>query len=402
MEVVLLVLCLVLSAEGYTIAQQTQLHSDLASGYDRRVRPGQNRTLPIVIKFNFYFASLKEFSEAESKIGIVGSLGLEWIDSRLSWNPSTYGGDLYVTTLFTSDIWVPFLVLMNPFAKLKKVLLDEMSCTVTDGGYVNCLPPNLYEATCDADVTYYPFDSQTCTLKFYVPGYSMSDILLRPALPTFRMDLYEENGLWSITSTRIYYQVNVFGFEELRLEINMKRRTTYYIAGLILPICLMNFIQILVFILPMESGERMGFSITVLLAVAVFLTIIQDKLPEASEPSVANLTYKLLVDMLLGCSMVIAVVIGLHFYHKTEDMEISTRLKNFARSMNFCCKRRKTKVMVCDDTEKPPVECVNDTCDIDVTWNDVGLAFDKLFFIVFFVSLISNNIVYLTTMAAIS
>ncbi|XP_061164337.1 acetylcholine receptor subunit beta-like [Saccostrea echinata] len=404
MDVLILVLPLVFCVEGYTITQQTQLHTNLATGYDRRVRPGENRTVPLQIKFNFYLASLKEFSEAESKIGIVGSLGLEWIDSRLSWNPSGYGGDLYETTLFTSDMWVPFLVLMNPFAKLKKVLLDEMSCKVTDGGYVNCLPPDLYEATCDADVTYYPFDSQTCTLKFYVPGFSPTDILLRPAISTFRMDLYEENGLWSITSTRLYYQLNVFNFEELRLEINMKRRTTYYIAGLILPICLMNFIQILVFILPVESGERMGFSITVLLAVAVFLTIIQDKLPEASEPSVANLTYKLLVDMLLGCSMVIAVVIGLKFYHETEDREIPARLKNFTRSMKFCCKRRKAKVTVkkYDGSEKPPIECVDDTADIDITWNDVGLAFDKLFFIVFFVSLVSNNIVYLTTMAVIS
>jgi hypothetical protein len=348
--------------------------------------------------------SLKEFSEGIGKIGIVGLFILRWNDSRLAWKPSDYGGNLYGTTLFTQDTWVPQLVPLNPFDKFQKSLLDGRSCDVTWEGEVSCESPDLYEATCDADVTYYPFDSQTCTLKYYVPAQNPSEMILRPKYPTFFMFLYETNGLWSIRSTRIYYHVNTYGLEELRLEINMKRRTTYYVAGLILPICLMSFLQILVFALPVESGERMGFSITVLLAVAVFLTIIQDKLPEASDPNVSYLTYKLLVDMLLGCAMVFAVVVGMNFYHKLDDTEIPARLQGFARGMTRC--KRKTATVYVGETENIPAKNVNDTEDTDVTckitWKEVGLAFDRLFLIVFFVILICNNIVYLLMMSNIS
>ncbi|XP_048777884.2 acetylcholine receptor subunit alpha-like [Ostrea edulis] len=408
MRGLLVVLCFFWCVYAYTIQDQTQLHTNLTSGYDRRVRPGIDRTTPLQIDIKFFLTSLKEFSEGQRKIGIVGSLSLEWTDSLLQWNPTNYGGDLYETSLFISDIWTPFLVLMNPFDKVRKVLLDGMSCRVYDNGRVSCLPPDLYEATCDADVTYYPFDSQTCTLKFYVPALNPSDIILRPNSSTFDMLLYEENGLWSIKSTRLYYHINVHNFEELRLEINMKRRTAYYIAGLLLPIALMNFLQILVFSLPMESGERMGFSITVLLAIAVFLTIIQDKLPEASEPNVSCLTYKLLVDMLLGCAMVIAVVLGMNFYHKADDKEIPARLKSFTRSVMMCRKRKisTASIQKYGDTEKSAVECVNDDADSDVTsnvtWNDVGLAFDKLCIILFLVLLISSNFIYLAAMAIMS
>lgn len=408
MKVIVLVVCSLLGVGGYTITQQTQLHANLSSGYDRRVRPGVNRSFPIQININFYIVSLKEFSEGDSKIGVVGSLGMEWTDSRLVWNPADYGGDLFKTSLFVSDIWTPYMVLMNPYEKVKPVLSSGMSCAVVLNGEVSCLPPDLFEATCDADVTYYPFDSQTCTLKFFVPGYFTSDILLRPASPNFRMELYEENGLWSVLSTRNYYSMNVFGFEELRLEINMRRRTTYYIASLLLPIFFMNFIQILVFVLPVESGERVGFSITVLLAVAVFLTMIQDKLPEASEPNVSYLTYKLLVDMLLGCAMVVAVVVAIKMYHKTDNHQISDKLRAFTRRMNICCKRKQSAVYIEEkekspvkSPEKSPVECVNDEGDSNVTWNDVGKAFDKFFLIIFFVFLVSNNFIYLVAMAAI-
>lgn len=400
MKVIPLILCLLLEAEGYTISDQNSLHVNLTQGYDRRIRPGIDRSLPLKIELKFYMASLKEFSEGESKIGMVGSLSAEWFDSRLRWDPANFGGDLYETSLFVSDIWAPYLILINPFGKLQPIFSGELSSRIDANGKVSSLAPQLFESTCDADVTYYPFDSQSCTLRFYVPGYYTADILLRPVSSSFDMQLYEENGLWSVTSTRSYYHVNVFQFEELRLEINMRRRTTYYVAGLLLPICLMNFIQVLVFILPVESGERVGFSITVLLAVAVFLTIIQEKLPEASEPSVSYLTYKLLVDMLIGCAMVIAVILGINVYHKTDRQEVPSKLKSLSRCLISCCKRKKSTVSV-QKEEKTPVECINDESDCDITWNDVGKAIDKLFLISFFVLLILNNVIYLTAMAAL-
>lgn len=76
MKVIVLVVCSALGVGGYTITQQTQLHANLSSGYDRRVRPGENRTLPIPIKINFYLVNLKEFSEGDSKIGVVGSISM--------------------------------------------------------------------------------------------------------------------------------------------------------------------------------------------------------------------------------------------------------------------------------------------------------------------------------------
>jgi hypothetical protein len=160
--------------------------------------------------------------------------------------------------------------------------------------------------------------------------------------------------------------------------------------------------------LPVESGERMGYSITVLLAVAVYLTIIQGKLPEASEPNVSYLTYKLLIDMLLGCAMVIAVVVGMNFYHNADDKKIPNKLKSFTSGWKKCCRRKTSPVSKdkSDESEKTPVECVNDVTDSDVicnvTWNDVGLAFDKLFLILFFILLFSNNFLYLVVMAIVS
>lgn len=372
MKTFILIFCLFHGVEGFTLKMEAQLHANITSGYNRRLRPGENRTAPTDIFIKFYMRNLKELLEGDGKIGIAGGFEFYWKDSRLTWNRTDYDGDLLNTSLFVSDIWIPNFVLMNPYHEVKPVFSSDHSCKVFSNGFVSCMPPDLFEASCDADVTYYPFDSQNCTLQYYIPGYFTTDIKFRLVTSTINMEVYKDNGLWSITNTRMYVErhdsVDV-SFEILQLEINLQRRSTYYVISLLLPIFLINFVQILVFVLPEKSGERIGFSITVLLAEVVFLTIIQGKLPEASEPGVSILTYKLLVDLLCSYSMMVAVVITSKMYHKTDQENPGKLISSF-----LCCLKKSNE--------------------------DVGVAMDKVFLKVYFILLTINNVFFIGTMAA--
>lgn len=87
MKVCLLLYCLIYGGKGYTILNETKLHEDIFKNYDRGLRPGENRSMPTEIGVFFYMTSLKELVESDGKIGIVGTLGLEWTDVRLGANP---------------------------------------------------------------------------------------------------------------------------------------------------------------------------------------------------------------------------------------------------------------------------------------------------------------------------
>lgn len=56
MKAFLLVFLFVVRCRGYSITQQAQLHANLSNGYDRNLRPGENRTLPTKISIDFYIA----------------------------------------------------------------------------------------------------------------------------------------------------------------------------------------------------------------------------------------------------------------------------------------------------------------------------------------------------------
>lgn len=63
----------------------------------------------------------------------------------------------------------------------------------------------------------------------------------------------------------------------------LQRRTYYYVMSLILPCTLIACTIFLEFILPAESGERVGLGITILLSMAVFQELTSEKLPSSSE-----------------------------------------------------------------------------------------------------------------------
>lgn len=312
MKVFLLMFCLLYAVEGYTFANITKLHKDLFTNYEKKFRPGENQILPTELNFSFYIRSLKELQESNSEIGVVGSLGVEWKDVRLAWNPLDYDGNLNQTSVLVDDIWTPFMVLMNSYEEITPILSGGFSCKVWYDGYVSCLPPpNIFEALCNADLTMYPYDNKNCSLQLYVSGYLNSDLNLKPGSSTFNTDMYISNEGWNITSTGIFVRIGLVGkesFEILKLEIHMKRIPGAFMWYLS-PMFVLSVMQILVFSLPQDSGERVGFSVTVFLAEVVFLTVIHENMPRGSTTRTPFLVYKQFLDIVTSFTILIQVIL---------------------------------------------------------------------------------------------
>lgn len=398
----------------YTFTNEQNLHTALfPTSYDRNMRPGDDRSTPLQVNITFYFKSIKEYDESISKFSITGALGVHWLDHRLTWTPATYGGDLLTTVVPQKKIWMPFLVNMLMYDPLVEVGHSDMSVRLDSNGHISWVSPNIFESTCDADLSYYPFDLQTCSLRFYIPGYLQTEVLIVPIRPTMSMSEYSQNALWDVVETQIYSVTNTMNLQEIVMSVKMKRRFAYYISSLVLPVALLSFLQLFAFLMPPCCGERVGFVTTVLLAVAVYLTLIQEKLPEGSEPSVAFLSYKLLGDFMIGVVMTVGVIIGLRFYSREEDAAIPNYLKRFHQMIlggKFCLKREKRKVAWTDTNvamdnkveEKDSHDDVKDNeSSPSLTWKDIGQATDRFCLIMFGFMLINCNLVYIIVISVI-
>lgn len=159
---------------------------------------------------------------------------------------------------------------------------------ILNDGTVIWNPSGIYEVSCESDTTYYPLDTQECTIKVSSWAYTEGEVSLVFNKEHGAVDLsfYSMNGEWDlISASGSKSETKSRGgssFSGLSFSIKLQRRPMFHIINTLFPVALMAVLISMVFKLPVDSGEKIGFSLTVLLAYAVYLTLISDNIPSTS------------------------------------------------------------------------------------------------------------------------
>ncbi|XP_048773352.2 neuronal acetylcholine receptor subunit alpha-6-like [Ostrea edulis] len=369
-------ICIFYSVYSYNVTDEDRLYRDLFNNYNKELRAGNDRDYPLNVSMQFYLLAIKEFVEASSKFTINGVFYTHWRDERLSWVPAKYNN--ITKTLVSQDkVWIPNIVNINPFKEVYGLGSNLVQVNVDNEGSCFWVTMQSFEVVCDADVTYYPFDKQFCALRFV--AYTVGVDWLNIYFPNSKVTLtsYEESGLWEVEDTTNYSHTEE-GTTFVVVGLHLKRRSTYYIASLLLPMTVVAILQAFVFLLPNDAGERVGFSVTVLLASVVFLTIIQGKLPEASEPNISVLGFLLFGYVILGALVTLCVILSANIHSFKEDTCMPKWLKI------LCCLKTidakgpfSTNIVM---NVEPQKEAKEKECR-SWSWKDVAKRFDMFCFI---------------------
>ena len=131
------------------------------------------------------------------------------------------------------------------------------------------------------DVEYFPFDEQTCVMKFGSWTYDGFQVDLRHQeeeqgsnIVNIGVDLSEfyMSVEWDILAVPAIRNVKYYTccdepYLDITFNITMRRKTLFYTVNLIIPCMGISFLTVLVFYLPSDSGEKvrektreMGFS----------------------------------------------------------------------------------------------------------------------------------------------
>ena len=103
------------------------------------------------------------------------------------------------------------------------------------------------------------------------------------------LDRFVSSGDWDITGINTKVDITDHGdccpfeFSEIIYTLQMSRKPLYHLFYLTLPSSLLMILALTSFLIPVESGERIGFVTTILLAMIVFLLLIPSFLPETSD-----------------------------------------------------------------------------------------------------------------------
>lgn len=112
-----------------------------------------------------------------------------------------------------------------------------------------------------------------------------------------------------------------YPFSDVTIELVLKRKPLFYIFNLIIPCMIIMSMVLLGFFLPPESGERITLSITVLLAMAVFLQLAAENLPRNSENVPVMGIFYITVMFEVALSLVATCYI-LHIHHRNSGTAV--------------------------------------------------------------------------------
>ena len=174
-----------------------------------------------------------------------------------------------------------------------------------------------FQSSCTIDVTYFPFDQQTCIMKFGSWTFTGDQVSLTLYNNKDYVDLsdYWKSGTWDIIEVPAYLNVhnasspNMPTETDITFYITIRRKTLFYTVNLILPTVLISFLCVLVFYLPAEAGEKVTLGISILLSLVVFLLLVSKILPPTSLVLPLIAKYLLFTFIMNTVSILVTVVI---------------------------------------------------------------------------------------------
>ena len=131
---------------------------------------------------------------------------------------------------------------------------------------------------CHLDLIRFPIDEQACDIA-WLPLPRRVDGLTANFLCEDREDR-SENADWEFES---FHKVENNERDHGFCRIILKRRAVKYVGSLVFPFVLTNYLIAWVYYLPPASGERVGYSVTLVLSFSMLLMSIDDMVPPSED-----------------------------------------------------------------------------------------------------------------------
>uniref|UniRef100_A0A9J2P975 Uncharacterized protein n=1 Tax=Ascaris lumbricoides TaxID=6252 RepID=A0A9J2P975_ASCLU len=291
---------------------EDRLVIDMFHNYNHLIRPVQYvNSTPVIVEFGIAMILLINVDEKNQIMQTNIWLTLKWNDFQFHWDPSDYGGITSVRVP-QDKVWVPDIVLFNNADGNYEVSFRS-NVNVESNGDVMWVPPAIYKSSCRIDVEYFPFDEQICMLIFGSWTYGPNEVQLSWYNNKEYVELndYSYSGIWDVMDVPGQLAQNA---SKVVFNIVIRRKTLFYTVILIIPTVLMAFLSMMVFYLPAECSEKITLSISILLALVVFLLLVSKILPPTSDTIPLMAKYLLLTFVLnIITIMVTVVIINVYF-----------------------------------------------------------------------------------------
>ncbi|ESN91835.1 hypothetical protein HELRODRAFT_90241, partial [Helobdella robusta] len=258
----------------------------LTWGYDKRLRPNYHGD-PVEVSITLTILSVSSVSEANMDFTLEFYFRQLWQDKRLEFEKLKE--ELCISNEMLETIWWPDTFFANAkSANFHAVTTKNAFLRIKHTGWVTLSLRLTVTAICKMDLSYFPLDSQICSLEVESYAYSMRHIIYRwhPSspinisndiqLPQYRLSAYRTKDKIVNTSTGEY--------SRLACDILLERSLGYYVIHIYIPASLIVVLSWISFWIHRDSAPARTTlaGITTVLTMATLISSTNASLPKIS------------------------------------------------------------------------------------------------------------------------
>ncbi|XP_078611181.1 neuronal acetylcholine receptor subunit alpha-10-like [Branchiostoma floridae x Branchiostoma japonicum] len=362
-------------ASGRGSGNDSLLYHHLFDNYDVELRPVAENTDILLVEMGVALTHIIDMHEKHQTLTASLWLTMGWNDTHLQWSPEEFG-NFKTITVPSPKVWMPDIVLyQNVDPYFDGWSHRETYVKIHDNGYVLWEVPAVIVSSCHLDVSNFPFDTQACQLKFGPWIHSGFELVMRAMAENGSLEGFIQHPEWRVlyfkaTANMIWYgeDFNIgTPYADVTFTLGLQRKSTFYVFNLLLPCLLLTFIMAVTFFLPINSGERLSFGVSLLLSMVVFQLVITEVLPESDKlPWIGR--YVIITMILMSFSLAMTIFV-MHVCDCTVSVEPLPKwvrevmLKRLAKVMLMGDLSKNLRTIETDDSSSK-IELVNDISDL--------------------------------------
>ncbi|MEQ2311592.1 hypothetical protein AMECASPLE_021815, partial [Ameca splendens] len=322
-------------------------------------RPVLDHTHTTVVKSDIIlYAILSVVEKTQTFVPFLWA-SVQWKDERISWDPAQFCG--------ITEISVPKDMLWKPDLLIYEMIQKDDSppnpyLLVSHEGSVFYDEDMRVVSTCKMDVHKFPFDTQECSISIGSAVHCVKEIRMSPfsnssRATQFSREIMKTQGEWEFLKMSVESSnLSLYDrrWELLTYTVTIKRRPLLHVINFLLPILFFLILDLASFFIADNRGEKLGFKVTVLLAISVLLLILNDILPSMSNKTPLIATYCIVIFALMLLSLLETILVT-YLMEKDSEDELWESEED---------KHKQVKTNCSSDNKKPNgCHCICQACD---------------------------------------
>lgn len=325
---ILLFNCWIFLINGVNVQEENLMNTLFGkeSQYNPLITPISNTSEPLDVYFGLTLVQIINVYEKEQIIKVNVWLQLRWLDYRMRWNPDRFGR-LESIRVPPDKVWTPDLFLFNN-ADGNYEVSYKSNAVISSEGNILWIPPAIFKITCTINVEYFPFDKQTCELRFGSIGLDPSQVRFDWYATPNSMELsdYAKSGTWSLLAAPAEMRTvrspdpPYTAHTEIVFFMTIGRYSLFYTINLVIPTLMISVLTITLFCLPSDAGEKMMLCTSILVALVFFMLLISKILPSTSL-SIPLISKYLMFTFIMNLLSVFLSTLSLYLnHHRTSTL----------------------------------------------------------------------------------